>query len=142
MKLPRSYDAGLLVIRLGVGLTFLWLHGWSKITGGPERWARLGGSLEPFGIAFAPEIWGLLAALAESLGGLLLALGLIFRPAAFALLMTMAIAVTSHLLDGDGWRGASHALKMAFVFLGLFVSGPGRYSLDERFFGDTRRRLY
>ena len=80
--LARHADLGLLVIRLGVGLSLLLFHGWGKITGGPERWERTGREMANLGIRFYPVFWGLMAALAESLGAVLLMLGLFFRPSA------------------------------------------------------------
>jgi putative oxidoreductase len=43
---------------------------------------------------------------------------------------TMVVAVYAHLIDGDSWLSASHALEMAFVFLSIMIIGPGKYSLD------------
>ncbi len=128
--LERYRDAGLLVLRLGVGLAYIILHGWPKISGGPEAWARYGEAVSYLGIDFGFTFWGFMAAFAEFGGGILIVLGLFFRPACLLLFCTMCVAVSSHLGRGDGWRGASHALKMAFVFAGVFFVGPGRYSLD------------
>ena len=88
------------------------------------------------GLGFAPAFWGLLAALAEFSGGLLLGLG--FRLAYFGLLVTMAMATVMHLSKGEDFSAYSHALESAFVFLGLLLAGPGRYSLDERLSGSRQ----
>ncbi|GAA4358618.1 DoxX family protein [Hymenobacter saemangeumensis] len=130
----RFHDFGLLIMRVGLGIMFM-VHGYPKITGGPEMWAGLGGVMGQVGLGFAPAFWGLLAALAEFGGGLLLALGLGFRLACFGLLVTMIMATVMHLSAGDGFGDYSHALESSFVFLGLLLAGPGRYSLDERLFG-------
>jgi putative oxidoreductase len=121
-------DAGLLVVRVGFGLGMVWFHGWPKLAGGSARWRGVGGALDHFGIGFAHEWWGLLAALAEALGGLLLALGLFTRPAAAALVCVMIVATTQHFVTGVGTP--AHALKNAFLFAGLILTGAGRYSLD------------
>lgn len=128
--LARYKDLGLLILRLGVGLDYAILHGWSKIMGGPERWARIGGAMGLVGIEFGYPFWGFMAAFAEFFGGLLFAAGLFFRPMCALLGMTMLVATSNHLASGDGWGRASHALKMIFVFAGLFFVGPGKYSLD------------
>ena len=57
------------------------------------------------------------------------------RPAALALAFTMLIATLMHVGQGDGFKGASHAMEAMFVFIGLFVMGPGKLSLDQLIFG-------
>ncbi len=133
--LDRFRNAGLLVLRVGVGISFM-VHGGPKVFGGPERWQ----SLAQFaGITFLPTFFGFLGGLAEFAGGLLLALGLLFRPACFFLFCTMGIALAAHLRAGDDYSTLSHALEMGVVFLSLFIIGPGRYALDEYVF--KRRRM-
>lgn len=132
-SLDRYRDHLLLVLRLGVGLGFVWFHGWPKVSGGPELWANIGGAMENFGIGFAPAFWGLLAALGECLGGLLIALGLFFRPAALWLCAVMFTATVNHFVTGQGTP--AHAFKNLFFFIGLLGVGPGRFSLDAKLFG-------
>lgn len=126
--LEKYRDLGLLLARLGFGLGFLYFHGWSKITGGPERWARTGHAMSNYGIDFGHTFFGFLAAFTESVGGLCLAAGLFFRPICVMLCFTMITAATSHFVSGQGNPG--HAFKNAFVALGLLFIGPGKYSLD------------
>jgi putative oxidoreductase len=133
--LPISIDAGLLVLRLGVGLSTLIFHGWGKLNGGRETWAKVGGSMSNLGIDFAPEFWGLMAALAETLFAALLVVGFLTRPAALLLGFTMLVAALNHLArepgtQGAGWSGASHALEILAVCICLFLTGPGRYALS------------
>lgn len=127
-RLDRYRDLGMLIIRLGFGLGFFFLHGLPKLTN-PGMWTPVGSAMGNFGIDFGHYYFGLAAALAESVGGLLIAAGLFFRPAALALTFTMVVAATNHLVTGQG--DASHALKNIALFLGLTVTGPGRYSLDH-----------
>ena len=134
----RFHDLGLLLLRIGLGVMFV-VHGFPKLAGGPAAWAGLGGVMGAVGLNFAPAFWGFLAALAEFGGGLLLAVGLWFRVACFGLLITMIMATVMHLTKGDGFSGYSHALESAFVFLGLLLAGPGKYSLDERLHGSRLR---
>jgi putative oxidoreductase len=127
-------DAGLLVIRLGIGGFMLVLRGWGKITGGPEFWAQIGKALEMFGITFTPAAWGFLAAFSESACSLFIILGVLFRPATVMLAFTMLVAGSFHLSlpAGDpkgGWNAASHALELGCVFVALLLTGPGRYTL-------------
>lgn len=128
-------DCGLLVIRLGVGLMFFFVHGLPKIQAGPELWAKLGGAMGNLGISFAPAFWGFMAASAECFGGLFLAAGLLARPAAAAMAFTMLVAATMHLAAGDGLKGAAHAAELFFVLSGLVLAGAGRFSLDRKIFG-------
>lgn len=127
-------DLGLLVIRLGIGLSMFLFHGYGKITGGPERWKGIGAQMANLGIDFMPTFWGFMAAFSESVGSILLILGLFFRPVAAMLAFTMLVAVTRHLslpedASGAGWKGASHALELGCIYLGLLLTGPGRHAL-------------
>ncbi len=127
-------DIGLLILRVGIGVTFVLIHGYPKIIGGPALWTRLGGAMGNFGFSFAPEFWGLMAALAEFGGGLLLIFGLFTRPAAFIMAINMIVATSSHFARLDAWSGVSHPLKLAFVFIALVFFGAGKYSLDRLIF--------
>lgn len=137
----RTYvDAGLLLLRVGFGLSMALAHGLSKLTGGPERWASLGETMGLFGINFLYPFWGFMAAFAEFFCALLVVAGLFFRPALVLLILNMAVAAGSHLITGEG--SALHAVEFGIVFLSLFIAGPGKYSLDTLFDGQRRRRLY
>jgi putative oxidoreductase len=106
-------------------------HGLGKITGGPEKWAQLGGTMGIFGLGFLPTVWGFLAAFAEFVCALLIVIGVLTRPAAFLLVGNMAVAAAAHLtgaIDGS----AEMALLYGAVFLSLVFVGPGSYSIDEQ----------
>ena len=122
---PSTADAGLLILRVGVGLAMAFAHGLGKI---PVSEGFVGATAAlgfPFPVLFA---WA--AALSEFLGGLLLAVGLVTRPAAFFLACTMATAFfVQHGADPFGDK------ELAFVYLvaslALLAAGPGRYSVDR-----------
>lgn len=132
-NLENKTDLGLLIIRVGIGILFIF-HGWPKITGGPETWGWLGKALASYGINFMPEVFGFIAAISEFAGGILLVLGLFTRTSIFFLFGTMAVAALMHLGAGDPFGKVSHPLMALAVFAGLFFTGPGKYSLDAKFF--------
>ena len=125
--LDRYRDAGLLLLRLGFGLTFFWYHGYPKLMGGPEGWERTGRAVAHVGITSGYEWWGLAAALSESVGGLLFAAGFFFRPVCLAMLGVMVFATIEQF--NREMPAPEHALKNAFVFAGMFLVGPGRHTL-------------
>jgi putative oxidoreductase len=130
-----NVDFGLLVIRIILGLSYLIVHGGKKIFGGPELWTKIGSAVSYVGINFSFPVWGLLASCAEFFGGLLILLGLFFRPGAFFIIFTMFIAANRAFATGSGLSGAAYPLELGISILGLFISGPGKYSLDYYFFG-------
>ena len=134
--LRNSYparDFGLLILRIGIGIMFM-LHGLPKMTSGPEKWAALGGSMQTVGIDFMPAFWGFMAAFAELIGGGLMILGLFFRPVTALLTITMIVAALKHGAAGDGFKGYSHAVELGILFFSLYFIGPGRISLDAKYF--------
>ena len=130
-SLGKYRNTGLLILRVGLGIMMM-VHGLPKIMGGPAGWEGLGGSMKVVGIDFLPTVWGFLAAISEGLGGFLLILGLFFRPVNMMLVFTMIIAALVHFAKGDGINGASHAIELGIVFLGLIFIGPGKYSVDGK----------
>ena len=132
---PVSIDFGLLLLRVGIGLSMMLFHGYDKIAGGPERWEGIGGSMSVFGITFLPVFWGFMAAFAEFVGSILLILGPLFRLAAVLLTFNMLVAVLRHLgMPADnpnaGWAGASHALEFMTVYIALIFTGAGRFAFS------------
>ena len=130
--LDKYRDAGLLILRIGIGIMFVF-HGYPKLIAGPETWAMIGGSMKVLGIGFAQTAWGFMAALSECAGGILLILGFFARPACFFLLSTMIVATMMHIGKGDSFLKYSHAMESAILFLSLILIGPGKYSLDDQY---------
>ncbi len=130
-NLSNYKNFGLLIIRVGLGVMFIW-HGFPKLMGGVKTWEQLGSSARYMGIHFLPMVWGLLSALVETFGGFLLIIGLAFRPVCILLVINLMVAAASQLGRGNGLEGASHAIEDAIMFAGLLFLGPGRFSVDKK----------
>jgi putative oxidoreductase len=123
----------LLFMRLIAGIGFM-LHGWGKIQN-PFAWMPESSPV--------PGIFQFLAAFSEFGGGLALTLGLLTPLALSGLIVTMIVAVLFHgVMLGDPFvnttgTGGSYepALSYLGIFIVLFATGPGNWSLDQKFFG-------
>jgi putative oxidoreductase len=130
-NLGKYKNFGLLIIRIGLGIMFIY-HGVPKLSGGPEHWEKLGGATKVVGIHYAPAFWGFMAAITETFGGLLLMIGLVFRPVCILLIINLTIAALMHFSKGGGLEAAAHAMEDGIMFLGLLFIGPGLYSVDKK----------
>lgn len=128
-SLSKHSDIGILIIRVGLGLSFIFVHGLGKITGGPERWVKLGEAMSSFGINFLPGFWGFMAAFSEFIVPFFIIAGLLFRPAAFLMAFTMLTAMSKHLVSLDPWNKVIYPMELMFVFIALMLTGPGKYSV-------------
>ena len=131
LNLPQV-DAGLLVLRLGVGALML-THGVPKLI-------RLFSSEEiTFGdpLGFGPEATLVFAVFAEFLCSILIMIGLGTRLAAIPLILTMSTAFfVAHA--GDPFQRKELAAIYLVIFLVLLVIGSGKYSLDYYFLKKKR----
>ena len=129
MTEPRnraSVDLGLLILRVGIGATFI-VHGWGKLIGGPDVWAKLGGAVTGHGLPLPATFWGFMAMVAEFGGGIALILGVFMRVFSALLFITMAVAVSTK----SGFSNYAYPLSMAVVALSLFFIGPGRFNAQQ-----------
>ncbi|MFN8353000.1 MAG: DoxX family protein [Spirosomataceae bacterium] len=125
---PINTDAGLLILRVGAAF-FLATHGYDKLL---ELIAgNSSGFPDPFHVS--PVVSHALVVAAEFFSSILLALGLFTR---FALLMLIANMTTIALVihAGESLGDKEHAFLFLIPFVALFLTGPGRYSLDARLF--------
>ncbi len=135
LRIKPSVDMGLLVIRIALGLGYIFVHGRPKLFAGPELWAKVGSAVGYLGINFLFTVWGLLAACTEFFGGILILLGLFFRPAGVFIVITMLVAANRGFVTGGGLNSIAYPLELGITVLGLLFTGPGKYSLDYRLYG-------
>jgi putative oxidoreductase len=133
----KHLDVGLLVLRIGLALAFVFVHGGPKVLGGPDVWSGLGMAMGVLGITFLPTFWGFMAAFSELLGGLAIGLGILTRPFLVLMSFTMIVAALTKVVGSDATlfytlRRAMHPLELALVLIALILTGPGRYALSER----------
>ena len=127
-----SHDAGMLAVRLGIGLIFA-AHGAQKFGwfGGYD----LKGTGQFFeGIGFRPgALFAALAGIGEAGGGLLIALGFLGPVGATLAGATMLVAILAvHLHKGffAGNGGYEMPLGYAIAAFAIAFAGPGTLSLD------------
>jgi putative oxidoreductase len=137
--LHKYSDAGILFMRIGIGIPFVFVYGIMKIEGGPDMWQMIGGAMANIKINFAPVFWGFLASASEFFGGILILLGLFTRTAAAFLAFTMLMAFIAHTSAMDPWHMAMHPMELFGVFMGLIFIGAGKYSLDNIFFKKNKQ---
>lgn len=129
--LDKGQDAGLLVLRVGIGLVFLLIHGLPKLLE-PDSWARVGRAVSYLGIGFGHQVWGLLAILSMTLGAVFLIVGFLYRAAALTLAVTMAVAAIWRHFPFGGWGESAYPVTMAIVCFALMILGPGKYAIGAR----------
>ncbi len=138
-KFKTYPDLGLLTIRVILGLAYIFVYGGRKLFAGPEMWTNIGSAVSKLGIHFSYPVWGFLASCAEFFGGILILIGLFFRPAAAFIIITMLVAANEGYVTGGTLSSIAHPLELGITLLGLFLMGPGRYSVDYHLSG--RRKV-
>lgn len=133
-------DFGLLFIRIGIGVAFVFTYGLMKIQAGPQMWAMLGSTMSNIGIAFGHTAFGFVAAATEFFGGILLILGLFTRTTSLFMAFTMLMASITHLSMLDPWSKVMHPMELFAVFMGLVFLGAGKYSLNYLIF-DRKKNI-
>jgi putative oxidoreductase len=131
-----TVDTGLLLLRLGVGLTFA-AHGAQKVFGwwggpGLEGWR---GAMAKMG--FRPEgVFAGLSSLIELAGGLFVAFGLLTPLAAAALIAQSVVIIGQvHWRNGffNGKGGYEFPLSLGLGSIVILLLGAGAWSLDVLF---------
>ncbi|NYJ09317.1 putative oxidoreductase [Rhizobium leguminosarum] len=122
-RLSAYRPYGLAALRIITALLFI-EHGTMKLFGFPA--SQMSGSLPPL---------MLFAALLELVGGILILIGLLTRAVAFLLAGEMAVAYFMAHAPNSFFPAVNQgdaAILFCFVFLYLFFSGPGAFSVDNR----------
>lgn len=127
MTTSKNTDIALLLLRLTFGGAMVYGHGWGKLL-------RLFGDdpikfSDPFGIGPAASL--ALVVFAEFFCALLLFFGLLTRQATIPLIITMLVAIF-YAHAGDPFSKIEKALLFLTVYVSLFLTGPGWYSLDAQ----------
>jgi len=129
--LPVYRDAGLLVLRLTTMLPLFLKHGTEKIFGFSMMAAHFP---DPLHIGAVPSL--LFAMISDSICSLLIILGFATRWASLITFVNILMAWTFvHHFEFFG-RGADHG-ELIVLYLGvtatLFLTGAGKYSIDQAF---------
>ncbi len=133
-SLTKYSDGGFAVARLAIGIVMMF-HGILKFTG--DTTAHLVGVGKAMGAFGVPSEYffflGLLAAVVEVVSGLLTGIGLFTRINALLLIGTMIVAVV--MTFKGGFNVWSHAFTLMLYYIGLLIGGPGKCSLDYKYWG-------
>lgn len=122
---PISIDFGLLILRIVASAAMI-THGWPKFNRVLEGNFKFG---DPLGIGSATSL--ILAASSEFICSILILVGLFSRWATIPLIITMSVA--AFIVHGDDGFGAKEkAVLYLAIFVTLFFTGSGRFSLDRR----------
>ena len=132
-SLGKYSSSASLILRIGLGLTFVFAHGLPKVMEGPEGWAQTGRAMASLGINFAPTFWGAFACFGELIGGIMLLAGLFVRPVAMFLISILFVAAAQNLVNAGSLRGGrAHPIDAGTGLLALVVLGAGKASLDAK----------
>ncbi len=123
-NLGRYAPIGLALLRIMAALLFI-EHGTQKLFGFPASGGDGGGG----GLGTLMLVAGIL----ETFGGLLILVGFLTRPVAFILSGFMAVAYFMAHAPQNFFpvnNGGDAAILFSFIFLYLFLAGPGAWSVD------------
>lgn len=123
---PAQTDLALLLMRLYAGGLMLVSHGWPKLMSFSEKTALFP---DPLGIGSGLSLS--LAVFAEVFCSLALVVGVFTRAVVIPLMITMLVAAFIVHAD-DPFQKKEFALLYLFPYVALFLSGPGRFSIDQR----------
>ncbi|MFK5878689.1 MAG: DoxX family protein [Flavobacteriaceae bacterium] len=124
--IPLNKDLGLLLVRIVLGATMIYFHGWDKLMNFDTKFHTF-----PDVIGIGNEASYLLVTYFETFGSLFIILGLYGRLHALGMTIIMFvgffIANRMHL-NGNG----ELALVYGVGFLLVLLNGAGKYSIDRK----------
>ncbi len=119
-----SIDIGLLILRLGLAALMM-PHGSAKLMNYAESADTFP---DPLGVG--SPVSAMLAITAELFCSGFLLLGLFTRIVLVPLIITMMVVIFI-ILSEDPFSEKEHALLYLIPYISLFLTGPGRYSVDH-----------
>ena len=120
---PFAVDIALLILRVGAAAMLL-THGWAKITNFSER---LNNFADPIGLG--PALSLQLVIFAEFFCSIFLILGFMSRIILIPIIINMAVIAFIVHAD-DPFSRQELPLLFLITFVVLFLTGPGRLSID------------
>ncbi len=126
--MPAKTDAGLLALRLFVGVPLLLHHGLEKLFGFSRMAAHFP---NPLHIGVVPSL--LFATLSDGICSVLLVLGLATRWAALVVFINIFVVfAVAHHFSFFGRGGAEGEMLVLYLgaMIALFLAGAGKYSID------------
>ncbi len=122
---PLAHDLGLLFLRIVSGAVML-THGYPKFQKVLQGNLKFG---DPIGLGEVPSLY--LSTFAEFLCAILVIVGLYTRLSLIPLIINMSVAFfIAHSADDFGTKEKS--LLFLGMFIVIFLTGPGRFSIDNR----------
>lgn len=127
-NIPISIDFAVLILRVVPSL-FMLTHGYGKLMkliGGDWSFA------DPIGIG--EDLSLIITIFAEFFLSLFVIFGFMTRPALVVLMAVMTVAAFV-VHASDPWDVKEHAILFLSIYTTIFITGPGRMSIDNRIFG-------
>lgn len=136
--IPTSYglpaDAGLFLLRIGVGLMMM-THGWSKF----ESFSTKSEKFYDF-MGLGPEISLGLTVFGEFFCSILLILGIGTRVVLVPLII-MGFVIVFVVHGADPYADKEHGLLFLLPYITLMLTGPGKIALDYLIFPEKRENV-
>ena len=120
---PIATDVGLLLLRIVFGL-LLMHYGWEKFSN-YAAWSK--DFPDPLGISSSLSL--ALCIFAELFCAAFLVVGLLSRTVLIPLIINMLVVIVL-VHQNDPFKEKEHAISFLIPFIALFLTGPGKYSID------------